>query len=106
MKTHEVVYPDDIGTQKERWNKIPGVGEPTAVMRPSLNPLSWRSNHWSQTGGAELTPQSGEKIVSVRHSGASCSCAPPSLVPDAEMCECLGSQSGLRHHAASGNNLG
>ena len=59
------------------------------------------SDRWCRTD----TKSGWRKITTVKDSGASDSCAPPSLALDVEIRESVGSRTGQKYNAASGKSL-
>ena len=100
-----------LGNKKNILKVIPGVDVPMTPMRSSLNPLIAEpvdmdihplvSDRWCRTD----TKSGWRKITTVMDSGASDSCAPPSLAPEVEIRESVGSRTGQKYNAASGKSL-
>ena len=90
---------------------IPRVDVPMTPSRSFVNPLiagpvdmdihPFVSDRWCRTD----TRSGWRKITTVMDSGASDSCAPPSLAPEVEIRESVGSRTGQKYNAASGKSL-
>ena len=97
--------------EKKILKVIPGVDVPMTPSRSFVNPLIAEpvdmdihplvSDRWCRTD----TRSGWRKITTVMDSGASDSCAPPSLAPEVEIRESVGSRTGQKYKAPKWQEL-